>query len=124
GASLANLTRRAVLMEAQVEVLEGKAKVLTRFRDAVAELAEQLGATPIRDISHGAADGESDGDGAATGRSEDSTAVTRLLLGAQEDLRREIARAMHDGPAQSLTNIVLQAQIVERLVARDPEQAQ
>ena len=27
---------------------------------------------------------------------------------------------MHDGPAQSLTNIVLQAQIVERLVARDP----
>ena len=27
---------------------------------------------------------------------------------------------MHDGPAQSLTNIVLQAQIVERLVASDP----
>jgi hypothetical protein len=42
---------------------------------------------------------------------------------AQEDLRREIARAMHDGPAQSLTNIVLQAQIVERLLARDPEEA-
>ena len=28
---------------------------------------------------------------------------------------------MHDGPAQSLTNIVLQAQIVERLVGRDPD---
>ena len=27
---------------------------------------------------------------------------------------------MHDGPAQSLTNIVLQAQIVDRLVDRDP----
>ena len=27
---------------------------------------------------------------------------------------------MHDGPAQSLTNIVLQAQIVERLVASRP----
>ena len=50
-------------------------------------------------------------------------AVSRLLLGAQEDLRREIARAMHDGPAQSLTNIVLQAQIVERLVATDPTKA-
>ncbi len=50
-------------------------------------------------------------------------AVSRLLLGAQEDLRREIARAMHDGPAQSLTNIVLQAQIVERLVASDPAKA-
>ncbi len=30
---------------------------------------------------------------------------------------------MHDGPAQSLTNIVLQAEIVERLVARDPKLA-
>jgi hypothetical protein len=30
---------------------------------------------------------------------------------------------MHDGPAQSLTNIVLQAQIVERLMARDPDRA-
>ena len=38
-------------------------------------------------------------------------------------MRREIARQMHDGPAQSLTNIVLQAQIVERLLSRDPEAA-
>jgi Histidine kinase len=30
---------------------------------------------------------------------------------------------MHDGPAQSLTNIVLQAQIVERLLDRDPTAA-
>src|SRR5260370_1098986 len=50
-------------------------------------------------------------------------AVSRLVLSVQEDLRREIARSMHDGPAQSLTNIVLQAQIVDRLLARDPEQA-
>src|SRR5204863_1481617 len=50
-------------------------------------------------------------------------AVSRLVLTAQEDLRREIARQMHDGPAQSLTNIVLQAQIVERLMAGDPDRA-
>ncbi|HSW43398.1 MAG TPA: histidine kinase, partial [Patescibacteria group bacterium] len=49
--------------------------------------------------------------------------VGRLILAAQEDLRRDIARAMHDGPAQSLTNIVLQAQIVERLLDRDPAAA-
>jgi hypothetical protein len=46
-----------------------------------------------------------------------------VVLSAQEDLRRDIARAMHDGPAQSLTNIVLQAQIVERLVDKDPAYA-
>lgn len=50
-------------------------------------------------------------------------AVSRLVLSAQEDLRRAIARAMHDGPAQSLTNIVLQAQIVQRLVELDPASA-
>ena len=49
-----------------------------------------------------------------------SPSLSRVVLSAQEDLRREIARAMHDGPAQSLTNIVLQAQIVERLLERDP----
>ena len=49
--------------------------------------------------------------------------VGRVILAAQEDLRRDIARAMHDGPAQSLTNIVLQAQIVERLLERDPSAA-
>jgi hypothetical protein len=46
-----------------------------------------------------------------------------VILAAQEDLRRDIARAMHDGPAQSLTNIVLQAQIVERLLDLDPAAA-
>jgi hypothetical protein len=46
-----------------------------------------------------------------------------MILTAQEDLRREIARQMHDGPAQRLTNIVLQAQIVDRLKTRAPEKA-
>jgi hypothetical protein len=46
-----------------------------------------------------------------------------MILNAQEDMRREIARQMHDGPAQSLTNIVLQAQIVEQLMARQPDKA-
>src|SRR6185369_6792538 len=50
--------------------------------------------------------------------------VSRMILTAQEDLRREIARQMHDGPAQSLTNIVLQAQIVDRFLEKDPAKAQ
>jgi hypothetical protein len=41
-----------------------------------------------------------------------------VLLRAQEELRREIARQMHDGPAQSLANIALQAEIVLRLASR------
>jgi len=117
------LTRRALVMESQVEVLEGKRKTLTRFRDRLAELGDQYGAEIP---APGGAARLTSGD--ASGVAGDAEAgagspMSRIVLNAQEDLRREIARSMHDGPAQSLTNIVLQAQIVERLMGRDPEAA-
>ena len=114
-AQLLTLTQRAALMQSQVEVLDGKKRVLTRYRDALAAYVEASGG--------GADAGDDDAGPAASELAELSPAVSRLLLAAQEDLRREISRAMHDGPAQSLTNIVLQAQIVERLVASDPASA-
>jgi two-component system sensor histidine kinase DegS len=122
---LVQLTRRAVVMESQVDVLQGKQKALRRYRDALAAYSTDLHAaavaggwsTPAGGLPGtigglvSLADGE---------EGEVPAAVSRLILTAQEDLRRDIARAMHDGPAQSLTNIVLQAQIVDRLVERDP----
>jgi hypothetical protein len=104
-------------MEAQVDILEGKLKILSRFRESLRRYSADLDRA-----SMGGAVPQHTPD-----RLDTSTplppAVSRLVLAAQEDLRREIARAMHDGPAQSLTNIVLQAQIVERLLDRDPDQA-
>src|SRR4029079_10677159 len=67
--------------------------------------------------------GGPDGDGTPGEGEALSPTLSRVVLSAQEDLRREIARSLHDGPAQSLTNIVLQAQIVDRMIAKDPEQA-
>ncbi len=110
-AQLVALTRRAVLMEAQVDLLEGKRKALARHRAAIADIADAAG-VDAADLERDAAAGEIA-----------ATSTSRSVLNAQEDLRREIARAMHDGPAQSLTNIVLQAQIVERLLDRDPSRA-
>ena len=116
------LTKRAALMESQVDVLEGKQRALARYRDGLTAYAEALEAVPAA-----SADDKVNGKAAALRASDPigslPPAVSRLLLGAQEDMRREIARAMHDGPAQSLTNIVLQAQIVEHLVANDPKKA-
>jgi two-component system sensor histidine kinase DegS len=115
---LVTLTKRAALMESQVDVLEGKRRALGRYRDAVAEYAT---------IAGGLAGTSEDDLAAGPGLDPDAPmppAVSRLVLTMQEDLRREISRAMHDGPAQSLTNIVLQAQIVEHLVTRDPVMAQ
>jgi len=132
---LVTVTRRAGVMQAQVDVLEGKLKVLQRFRDASAQVAADLdwlatdeaatraatGAWGVRSLTRGrGAVDDDDGDDPADMM---PPALSRIVLGAQEDLRREIARTMHDGPAQSLTNIVLQAQIVDRLVGRDPESA-
>ena len=56
-----------------------------------------------------------------------STPTTRLRSASRqvfqiiEEERMRIARDMHDGPAQSMANLVLQAEILERLIARDPQ---
>lgn len=128
-AQVVTLTKRAALMEAQVDVLTGKQKTLTRYRDALAGYADSIAGLATDAVDVGAPAGSSTpaatgGAPGAPGAPEGASlpVVSRLVLGAQEDLRRDIARAMHDGPAQSLTNIVLQAEIVERLLAQDPEQ--
>ena len=118
-AQLVTLTRRASVMEAQVDVLEGKRKTLARLRDTLADLSAHYGgARPRRTAASAGARRAS-----PQARPTAALPMSRIVLNAQEDLRREIARAMHDGPAQSLTNIVLQAQIVERLLGRDPDGA-
>ena len=119
--TLVTLTKRAVLMEAQVDVLEGKRKALARHRDALAALADRLEGVAVP-----AAGGAAGATTLAASPPVDEAippTLSRVVLSAQEDLRREIARSMHDGPAQSLTNIVLQSQIVDRLLERDPTSA-
>ena len=143
------LTRRAALMDAQVEILEAKRKALVRLKEAVDDHAARVralvgiepeaepddaaggpaedGASAADAADHAAAGSgkrRKGGKPAAGDASGTAPAMSRIILTAQEDLRREIARAMHDGPAQSLTNIVLQAEIVERLVGADPVAAQ
>jgi len=139
---LVNVARKAALMEAQVDLLEGKRKSIARLHDVLMAHADQVaalargGSTPGLASNLTSSDAEGDSDGrfggsdrtlAALGDFAEGEsvppAVARIVLTAQEDLRREIARAMHDGPAQSLTNIVLQAQIVERLLSKDPARA-
>lgn len=45
------------------------------------------------------------------------------IIDAQEDERERLSRALHDGPAQSLTNFILQAEICQRLFDRNPDKA-
>lgn len=45
------------------------------------------------------------------------------VIKAQEEERRRVARDIHDGPAQTLANIVIQTEICERLLDRDLNEA-
>src|SRR6202050_2544039 len=47
--------------------------------------------------------------------------ASRQVFQIIEEERMRIARDMHDGPAQAMANLVLQAEILERLIARGPK---
>jgi two-component system sensor histidine kinase DegS len=122
-ASLLALTRREMLFDAQRQVLEGKQRVLARFLQRLVEIDDRLaswGGLPVRPAPT-ASPGLRPLAAAAAGRGAPSPDQPALALRSQEDLRRDIVRQLHDGPAQSIANIGLQAEIVERLVVKgDP----
>ena len=121
---LVAIARKAALMEAQIDLLEGKRKSGIRLHESIT--AHEAQARVVAGLPPpGDDDRKASGDATSAALApldEDGPlppGMARMILKAQEDMRREIARQMHDGPAQSLTNIVLQAQIVERLMATD-----
>jgi two-component system sensor histidine kinase DegS len=54
---------------------------------------------------------------------EDHLQTFIKVVDAQEEERERLARAMHDGPAHSLTNFILQAEICQKLFDRDTDKA-
>ena len=124
---LLSQTRRATMMLSQIEVLEGKQRALQRYHARLSQSlpmlrgvqAEPNAEPPPREIAPGLA-----AEQAPPPASDGRRPASHEVHAAQEEMRREIARQMHDGPAQSIANIALQAQIVERLFARDPKGAQ
>lgn len=102
---------RRVLMEGQLEAIESKRKLLDRVRGFVAAAASAAQDLP------GARGG-----GAAAAAPEEGR-ILRAVVDTQEEERRRIARAVHDGPAQALSNLVLQSEISERLFDVDPQRS-
>ncbi len=62
------------------------------------------------------------GGGGAKGEKETLNSV-EMLVNAQEAERQRLSRQMHDGPAQALSNFILQTEIAMRLLDVDPAQA-
>ncbi len=106
---------RLFMMRSQLEQLQNKQRQLQRYRnqlDRLAILTEQLGEASGSVVL---ASGEN-------GRLLDKQSMSQIIE-AQELERQHLARQMHDGPAQSLTNLILQAEIVERCRAEVGDQA-
>ena len=68
--------------------------------------------------------GESAGASVPTSASAKSTlSSVEMIVNAQEAERQRLSRQMHDGPAQALSNFILQTEIAMRLFEADPVQA-
>ncbi|MEA2025724.1 MAG: histidine kinase, partial [Chloroflexota bacterium] len=117
------LTRRELLFDSQRQVLEGKQRVLARFLQRLVEIDNSLsamGGAPTRPAPVASA-GLRPLAAAAGGSGVPGLNQPAMAMRSQEDLRRDIVRQLHDGPAQSIANIGLQAEIVERLMQKgDP----
>ena len=103
--------QRLFTMRGQLEKLQSNQRNMTRYLDLLRSILETAGhARP----------------GYEPQVSEEGEPVQPLvvrIIEAQERERQLLSRQMHDGPAQSLTNLILQAEICERLFDIDPERA-
>jgi two-component system sensor histidine kinase DegS len=98
-------------MRSQIEKLQAEEAVLKRLTSVLQNTREELEAEPEPSQTP---EGEAP---------FDAKAMLIHIIDAQEEERERLARSMHDGPAHSLTNFILQAEICQRLFDRDPDKA-
>ena len=105
---------RLFMMRSQHEQLQNKQHSLQRYRgqlDRLRALSDELAQASESVLAAG-----------QSAPSLDQQSMVQIIE-VQEMERQHLARQMHDGPAQSLTNFILQAEIVERTFDVDPTKA-
>ncbi len=102
--------QRFLLIRGQVEKLEADKTHLERYRELLDRFLEA-----VENLAALLEDGR--------GPQASSEDLVRMVIQAEQNVRRRVARQMHDGPAQALSNLILQAEIVRRLYERDAQQA-
>jgi two-component system sensor histidine kinase DegS len=108
---------RLVSMRSQLEKLEDNQRYMEEYREKLDQVL-----TVLDDVSIAGAAGPGDGSSGPRKLSLGGEQIVRIVE-AQESERKALANALHDGPAQSLTNFILQAEICQRLFDRDPDTA-
>ncbi len=113
--SAQNAQLQVFMMRNQLEQLQSKQRALQRLQaeltktgtleTEILEVVPPPGTTTVTESNQ-----------------SDRQAIVNIIE-AQEHERQRLSRQMHDGPAQSLTNLILQAEIVERSFDLDPQRA-
>lgn len=115
-----DIQMRLFMMRAQTEQLQAKRNNLKENQTRLMRTLELLSEAPEGFAPTGKSGAKrADMLGAEVSQQE---MVTKIIQ-AQENERLRISRQMHDGPAQSLTNLVLQAEICERYFDMEPARA-
>jgi two-component system sensor histidine kinase DegS len=98
--------QRLFAMSGQLERLQAQQGVIEEFWKILDKIHETLRLTQPEAVSGPA-----------------PKSVVVRVVEAQEDERKRLSRQMHDGPAQVLSNFILQAEIAARLFEIDPIRA-
>jgi two-component system, NarL family, sensor histidine kinase DegS len=103
--------QRLFVMRGQLEKLQNDRSHLEKYKTVLEQLVNYSG---------GSTEGMS---GTASGSVKDQMTGIEMIVNAQEAERQRLSRQMHDGPAQALSNFILQTEIAMRLLDVDPSQA-
>ena len=125
---------RLFMMRSQAEQLQNRQQHLKEYQQKLRLVIDLLAVVPINDIEGGlpaptrtaALGGMTTAFGTQTVEHGQHNAGASILslIEAQEDERLRISRQIHDGPTQTLSNLILRAEICERLIDRDVAEAQ
>ena len=99
--------QRLFVMHGQLEKLQSDKMHLEKYKKLL-----ERGNAPV-DLASGE----------PTASGKDPLSSIEMIVNAQEAERQRLSRQMHDGPAQAMSNFILQTEIAMRLLDVDPAQA-
>ena len=101
--------QRLFVMRGQLDKLQSERTHLEKYKNLLQQSGNAAAAAPT-----GTA-------GSATNKNP--LGEIEMIVNAQEAERQRLSRQMHDGPAQAMSNFILQTEIAMRLLDADPAQA-
>lgn len=107
--SVLDAQQRLLVMRSQVEKLKSEQSGLQQLRDNLEKVKKF-----IFEDSKSLTDSGTGGSGVA---------ALEMMVNAQESVRHHLSQQIHDGPAQTLSNFIIQTEIATRLFDTDQEKA-